>query len=220
MKCSIHKRIEATASCERCGKGLCDECRVDVDGRSWCRDCLALAVSRSFDRERRRRSNRLIAGLLSIVPGAGHMYLGFIGKGFALMAFLFSAVFLVILYSASTGMYWMSAYLIPTIAVLFLSYAVFDSIGSAEILREGRSQEELRDPIMDRVWERILLNPRTAAYALLIAGIMGILDLFSRPLDRLLRQNLSLDFPVAALFVPVVLVVVGIIFLRRAGRTR
>lgn len=146
------------------------------------------------------------------------MYLGRIGKGFALMGFLFAAVFLVILYSASTGMYWMTAYLIPTLVVLFLSYAVFDSISVAEELRSGVEEELAEDPIMAQVWSRVLLNPRAAGYTLLIAGIIGVLSLFSAPIDRWMRENLSVNFPIAALIIPIALIVVGGLLLARSRR--
>lgn len=218
MKCSNHPTVEATVTCDRCGRALCDECRVEINGRFWCSECLAAAVDRAFDRRRRWRSSKLAAALLSIFPGAGHMYLGLIGKGFALMGFLFSAIFLVILYSASTGMYWITAYLIPTLAVLFLSYAVFDSIAVAEAIRSGEAADSVEDPIMERIWAHILLNPRTAGYVILVAGIIGLIDLFSRPLDRLLRQSLSVNFSITALIIPVVLVVIGGVLLRRSRR--
>lgn len=220
MKCSNHPAVDATASCERCGRALCEECRVEINGRFWCTECLRVAVDRAFDRRRRWRSSKLAAALLSIIPGAGHMYLGLIGKGFALMGFLFAAIFLVILYSASTGMYWMTAYLIPTMVVLFLSYAIFDSIAIAESIRSGEPDEYREDPIMERVWARIFLNPRAAGYVLLIAGIIGLIDLFSRPIDRLLRQSLSVEFPVAALVIPAALVVIGGVLLARSKRPR
>ena len=66
------------------------------------------------------------------------MFLGLIGKGFALMGLLIVTLFLIILYSDSTGMYWITAYLIPTLCVLFLSYAVFDAMAIADAQRSGR----------------------------------------------------------------------------------
>lgn len=218
MNCSNHPEVSAVASCERCGKALCEACRVELGEQSWCRECLTAVVYRGYYQPRRRRTSKLLAALLSIIPGTGHMYLGRIGKGFAMMGFLFAAVFLVILYSATTGMYWMTAYLIPTLSVLFLSYAVFDSIALAEELRDGVESSE--DPIMEHVWNRILLNPRAAGYTLLIAGIIGVLSLFSVPINRWLREGLGVDFPVAALIIPIALVVIGAVLLRRGGRPR
>ena len=87
---------------------------------------------------------KLAAALLSIIPGAGHMFLGLIGKGFALMGLLIASVFLIILYSDATGMYWMTAFLIPALGVLFLSYAVFDAMAISDARRSGRDLHHRR----------------------------------------------------------------------------
>ena len=166
-----------------------------------------------------RRPSRLVAGLLSIVPGAGHMYLGQVGKGFALMGLLIASVFVVILYSDATGIYWITAYLIPTLSVLFLSYAVFDSLEIAEAMRSGRDRSESDDPTMKAIWERVLLNRRTFGWVLLVAGAVGLLDVFARPLDAFVRDRLGIDLPMMSLVVPIVLLAIGVSLLRK-GRAR
>ena len=205
MKCANHPRTESESSCAGCGKALCGQCTVSLSTPSgdqpWCRECLAKSVGR-------RRRSRLVAALLSIIPGAGHMYLGMIGKGFALMGLLFASVFLVILYSDTTGMYWMSAYLIPTLCVLFLSYAVFDSLNTAG-----------EDDTMKTIWERVILNRSAAGYVVLVAGIVGLLSILDAWLGRALREWLGLQVPITAFVIPVILVIVGVYLLRR-GRPR
>jgi TM2 domain-containing membrane protein YozV len=165
-----------------------------------------------------RRPSRLIAGLLSIVPGAGHMYLGQIGKGFSLMGLLIASIFLIILYSSSTGLYWITAYLVPTLSVLFLSYAIFDSLAIADALRSGRDRGEEDDPTMKAVWERVLLNRRTFGWVLLVAGAVGLLGIASRPLDALVRERLGIDLPLMSLVVPAVLLAIGASLLMKGRR--
>ncbi len=165
-----------------------------------------------------RKPSRWVAGLLSIVPGAGHMYLGQIGKGFSLMGLLFASVFVVILYSSSTGMYWMTAYLVPTLSVLFLSYAVFDALAVAEAQRAGRERRDGDDAVMQAVWERLLLNRRTFGWVLATAGAVGLLGLVSRPLDALVRERLGIDLPLMGLVMPILLLAVGASLLRRGRR--
>jgi TM2 domain-containing membrane protein YozV len=162
--------------------------------------------------------SRLVAGLLSIVPGAGHMYLGQIGKGFSLMGLYFALVFVVILYSYSTMMYWMTAYLVPTLSVLFLSYAVFDALAVAEARRAGRERAADDDPVMQAVWERVLVNRRTFGWVLLTGGAVGLLGLFSRPLDALVRDRLGIDLPLMSLVMPALLLAVGAVLLRKGRR--
>ena len=207
MKCANHPRTEAETTCAGCGASLCGQCAVMLpdaggDTHAWCRQCLAKAVQP-------RRRSRLVAAILSIIPGAGHMYLGLIGKGFALMGLLIASIFLIILYSDTTGMYWITAYLIPTLSVLFLSYAVFDSLNSAG-----------GDDTMKAIWEKVLLNRRAAGYVVLVAGVVGVLSLLDASLGRVLREWLSLDVPITAFVVPIVLVIVGVFLLRKAKATR
>jgi TM2 domain-containing membrane protein YozV len=217
MKCAKHETVEAIAACIHCGKQLCAECAVALDGKTWCRECLAAAARTLYGRGKWWTS-RLIAGLLSIIPGAGHMYLGFIGKGFALMGLLFISIFLIILYSDSTGMYWITAYLIPTLSFLLLSYAVFDSMAIAESMKSGKSPVKSADPAMDAIWERVLMNRRTGGAVLLIAGVVGFLNIFAGPLNEFVRTRLSVDFPVTGLVIPVILLVLGILLLLRGKK--
>ena len=89
MKCSNHPRIEATSTCAECARSFCAACTVELDQRNWCRECLARIVAGTGAGARVHPGwRKLAAALLSIVPGAGHMFLGLIGKGFALMGLL------------------------------------------------------------------------------------------------------------------------------------
>jgi len=220
MRCGTHPKAEVVAKCAGCRKPLCAECAVTVAGKAWCGECLARAVAPPPRGRRDWRHSRLVAGLLSILPGVGHMYLGLIGKGFALFGLLAASVFLVILYSDSTGMYWMTAYLIPTLSVLFLSYAVFDSIAIAEALKAGKEPPEAIDAPMKAIWERVLLNRRTLGWVILVAGGIGVLHLFEEPLSALTKRALSVDFRVTALVIPLLLLAIGAWLLVKGRRER
>jgi hypothetical protein len=219
MKCSNHPRTDAVADCAECGKPFCAACTVELDQRAWCRDCLSRIVARTGAGARVHPGwRKLAAALLSIIPGAGHMFLGLIGKGFALMGLLLASVFLVILYSDATGMYWVSAYLIPALSILFLSYAVFDTMAIADARRGGREPAGVDDELMKAVWERVLLNRNTLGWVLLIAGGVGILGLLAEPFKRWTQAVLSFSFPLAALIVPVILLIIGILLLKRGRK--
>lgn len=41
MKCYVHLDVDAFATCVSCGRAVCGECRVEVDGEVVCRECLA-----------------------------------------------------------------------------------------------------------------------------------------------------------------------------------
>jgi len=221
MKCANHPRVDSVGQCAECGKPICSACRVELDHRSWCRDCLTrIVASRGAGARVHPGWRKLAAACLSLVPGAGHMFLGLIGKGFILMGLLVVTLFLVILYSDSTGMYWITAYLVPTLSVLFLSYAVFDAMAIADAQRSGREAAQAEDETMKTVWERILLNPRTLGWVVLLAGLVGILHLFSEPFSRWTLDLLSVSFPLNALVIPILLVVFGILLLKRSRKGR
>jgi hypothetical protein len=219
MKCSNHPRAEAGAQCAECGKPFCAACTVELDHRAWCRDCLTRIVSATGAGARVHPGwRKLAAGLLSVVPGAGHMFLGLIGKGFALMGLLIVSVFLIILYSDATGMYWMTAYLIPALGILFLSYAVFDAMAIADARRSGRESASTDDDTMKALWERVFLNRRTLGWVLLVAGAVGVLQLFAEPFNRWTMAVLNFSFPLTALVIPVILLIIGIVLLKRGRR--
>jgi hypothetical protein len=221
MKCSNHPKIEAVATCASCGRPFCASCSVVLDMRSWCRECLARIVAKEGAGARVHPGwRKLTAALLSVVPGAGHMFLGLIGKGFALMGLLIASVFLVILYSDATGMYWMTAYLVPSLGVLFLSYAVFDVMAISDARRSGRELPSTDDDTMKAVWERVLMNRRTGGWVLLISGIVGLLHLFGEPFATWTRARFSVSLPVAGLVIPLLLLVLGILLLKRSRKER
>ncbi len=85
-----------------------------------------------------------------------------------------------------------------------------------EARRQGREPSGSADATMKALWERVLLNRRTAGWIILIAGAVGVLHIFSEPLGGLMRRYLSFEFPVAGLILPVALVVAGAFLLRKA----
>jgi hypothetical protein len=216
MKCSVHPKAESIGACARCGREFCGECAVQVGQDVWCRECLGEVLAPHG----RRHPGwvKLVAMLLSLLPGAGHMFLGLIGKGFALMALLIVSVFLIILYSDATGMYWMTAYLVPALSVLFLSYAIFDSMAICDARRNGLTLPVTDDDTMKAVWERVLLNKRTGGWVLVVAGVVGVLHIFSGSLDRLASDWLHVPVPFTGLVIPVILLLLGILLLQKSRK--
>ena len=220
MKCTNHPEVEAVDVCAECGKTLCGACVMRVGNSAWCGDCLERVVQRSRERPRGWTWRKTVAVCLSLIPGAGHMFLGLLGKGFALMGVLFASVFLVILYGDSTGMYWLIAYLVPTVSVLFLCYAIFDAMAVADAQRSGRSPSAAGDDSLRAVWERVLVSKRTIGWIILIAGIVGAISIFRAPLAELTRTYLAVEVPIGGLVLPVVLLIIGVTLLLRSRKPR
>ncbi|HVO39111.1 MAG TPA: hypothetical protein VMV03_08795 [Spirochaetia bacterium] len=218
MTCSNHRTIESVTTCAACGKPFCAECVVELEGRSWCRSCLSRMVKGSGALPGRSGWRKLVAALLSLIPGAGHMFLGLIGKGFALMSLLIVSIFLIILYSDATGMYWITAYLVPTLCLLWVCYAVFDAMAIADARAAGKTLESTDDDTMKAVWERVLLNRVTGGWILLVAGVVGVLRWFSEPVSRLTSEVMNLSIPLTGLVIPVILLVIGILLLKKSRK--
>jgi len=66
----------------------------------------------------------------------------------------------------------------------------------------------------------VLLNKRTMGWVILVAGVVGILRIFSEPFSRLTMSLMAVSFPLTALVIPVVLLVVGILLLKRSRKER
>ena len=46
MECYVHVGESAVGACVACGRFVCDVCRVDMEGRIYCKGCLAQGSSR------------------------------------------------------------------------------------------------------------------------------------------------------------------------------
>jgi hypothetical protein len=53
MSCHFHREREATNTCCSCGKLICDECTIEVDGRIYCKSCVLELVKGKNNQEQR-----------------------------------------------------------------------------------------------------------------------------------------------------------------------
>ncbi len=76
MECYIHSGVDPIGACTSCGRNICDECAVDVQGRIVCRNCLALSnpISKQYD-PNTVFLIELIAGFFGFL-GVGYLYVG------------------------------------------------------------------------------------------------------------------------------------------------
>ena len=89
MKCYNHPDREAVGVCVGCGKAVCQECAVEVDGKIYCKDCAAEALRREprpapATKAGESPKSWLAALLLSIFLGhlgVDRFYLGYVGLG-------------------------------------------------------------------------------------------------------------------------------------------
>jgi TM2 domain-containing membrane protein YozV len=154
------------------------------------------------------KSRKAAALGLACIPGAGHMYLGMVGKGFCVMALTVFSIFFIALYSSAIDVYWIAAYLVPTVSAIFLAYSIFDVKAALDAEEGGRARGA--DPLMEAIERRVLFNPRAIGFALVAAGSLGVLNWFSGPIERFLREAISVDLPVGALALPLILLIAGL----------
>lgn len=122
MKCSVHPENEAIGVCVLCGSAVCHQCLRQVRGRILCANCYSeLRQSNnpqqpSTPNHPKVRYSGCLVFLLSIIPGVGHLYLGHMQKGVAL---LFLAI------------------VMPFLLPLLIAYSIFDCLHTARRLSAG-----------------------------------------------------------------------------------
>ncbi len=116
MKCSIHLEREAVGACVECGLAFCEECKVVIGNKNYCKKCVEMVVKKTKLTDR----NPVIAALLSfVIGGAGQIYNGQVGKG----VLIFLTTWLVI----------------PWIYGIFDAYNTAQKINRGEIASEAPS---------------------------------------------------------------------------------
>ncbi|MEW6457187.1 MAG: DUF5668 domain-containing protein [Acidobacteriota bacterium] len=74
MSCFYHPEREGKFVCVHCGKSLCDECMIEVDGKVYCKECVKDEVKKVTTYEKKKSPG--LAAVLAIVPGLGAIYNG------------------------------------------------------------------------------------------------------------------------------------------------
>ncbi|MCL2665094.1 MAG: hypothetical protein FWE82_05725 [Defluviitaleaceae bacterium] len=103
MQCRIHPAKEGVNTCNQCGVWLCRDCTVEINGRLFCRACLAEMADKGTPAHgpvyppRRTAPPRRINGFLLLVfsslPGANYMYEGLIKRGLLVMSAFFALIY-------------------------------------------------------------------------------------------------------------------------------
>lgn len=76
MKCYVHPESETVGACTRCGRGICSECAVEVQGKLVCRPCLATGATASSDKDANTAFLLELVGGIFGVLGLGYLYVG------------------------------------------------------------------------------------------------------------------------------------------------
>lgn len=195
MKCANHPLNESVAYCAQCGRPLCEDCRREVKGTSYCETCLAARLQSSPWTSLGQRGSGPSPGValaLGWIPGVGAIYNGQVVKAMVQVLLFGSLIALSDRAGGPMGTIFGFA------AAAFYFYMVIDSYQTARAKQLGEPTPEwfgLNDLKMDAP---------LGAGLLILLGILFLLD------------NLGVHvFAQIGKFWPVLLIVFGLILLQR-----
>jgi TM2 domain-containing membrane protein YozV len=199
VKCANHPLNDSVAYCAQCGRPLCDPCRREVKGTSYCETCLAARLQSPLWTSMGQPgsgSSPGVALVLGFIPGVGAIYNGQIIKA-VVQVLLFGSL---IAFSHHVGRPLSPIFGLGALAFYF--YMVIDSYQTARARQLGQPTPEWFTP------QELRVNPPTGAAALIALGVLFLLANLGVPI-----------FSQMGKFWPVLLIVLGLILLqRRLGR--
>ena len=221
MQCPTCVETTVTAFCRHCGKGVCGQCAVAVEGVPHCAECATELAKEApgeaqsappavpAPRPRPRPSFRppadaphpVLSGVLGFVPGLGAVYNGQYVKG--LIHVILFGLLMTIATNVTRGL---EPLFVPLIAVFYL-YMPIEAVRTAQALRRGERVDELSGVV--GVLFRDTARSPAAGVAVIAAGV--VLLLFSLGVFEL-RQVMP--------YWPILLIGLGVYWLYTAVRPR
>ncbi len=195
MKCANHPLNDSAAYCGQCGRPLCETCRREVKGTSYCETCLAARLQSppwTSVGQRDSSSSPGVALALGLIPGVGAIYNGQMIKAIVQVLLFGSLIALSHRVGGPLGP------IFGLGAAAFYFYMVIDSYQTAKARQLGRLTPEWFAP------NELKLNAPKGAVALIVLGILFLLDNLGVPI-----------FSQIGKFWPVLLIVLGLILLQR-----
>ncbi len=189
MKCANHPLNDSAAFCAQCGRPLCETCRREVKGTSYCEPCLAVRLQSplwSSGGQQGAGASPGVALALGFIPGVGAIYNGQIVKAMV-QVLLFGS-----LISLSDRVHGPFGAIFGLCAAAFYFYMVIDSYQTAKAKQMGQPAPEwfgLNDLTMDAP---------LGAGLLIVLGLLFLLDNLGVPI-----------FSQIGKFWPVLLIVLG-----------
>lgn len=173
MNCAYHHDREVQGICSSCGRPICADCLVDLNGQPYCKQCLAARVQRPA-----REINGFTRFVLSVAPGVGHLYMGLINRGLQFfMGTILGGIILGMVFPGLLGLY------IP--AAIFFS--IFDAREVHMRLAQGL---EVQDKgFVDLKTIPLEWNQQHIAYGLIALGGIALWRVFMTDLLELIFDD-------------------------------
>lgn len=199
MKCANHPLNDSVAFCAQCGQPICEPCRREVKGTSYCEPCLSARLQPplwSSGGQHAAGGSPGVALALGFIPGVGAIYNGQIAKAMV-QVLLFGS-----LIALSDRVHGPFGPIFALGAAAFYFYMVIDSYQTAKAKQMGQPTPE---------WfglNELKMDAPIGAVLLIVLGLLFLLD------------NLGVHvFSQIGRFWPVLLIVLGLALLqKRLGR--
>ncbi len=195
MKCANHPLNDSVAYCAQCGRPLCETCRREVKGTSYCEPCLAARLQPplwSSGGQHGAGGSPGVALALGFIPGVGAIYNGQIVKAMV-QVLLFGS-----LIALSDRVHGPFGAIFGLGAAAFYFYMVIDSYQTAKARQMGQPTAE---------WfglTELKMDAPLGAGLLIVLGLLFLLDNLGVPV-----------FSQIGKFWPVLLIVLGLALLQK-----
>ena len=202
MQCRSHPTKTAAGTCNHCGSWICDDCTVEVQGRLFCRPCLAV-LSQTPEHHTPPPvpvpTGKISSGLLFFFslcfpPGANYMYMGLMKRGLAAMCGFFLLIF-----AAINTTFPLALMLWLAVPVFYLS-SFFDGFNVRRRINAG---EAVRDDVGDAL-NGVINNKFLRTLVLVVIAIVLLVNIIGFTATLISR-----------LFVPIVVIFIVYIVLKR-----
>jgi len=157
MQCRAHGDRVANNTCNQCASWLCDECTIDVQGRLFCRSCLASYVSTdpvtTPTKTTRSHVNWGLLFMFSLFPpGANYMFMGLMKRGLATMCGFFLLIFMITVLSGT------SMLLVVFALIIYVLTSVFDGFNIRRRINAGESITDNLDDMLGGLFRNKLFT--------------------------------------------------------------
>lgn len=225
MKCFYHMEREATHQCNKCGRAVCNDCIFQVDQTTLlCPSCLEQKTNSNIVTCHQNIPNSALTFLFSLVPGAGHMYLGLMNKGFTLLVLFFASIGLTVLFNASILRFFTIFFglSIPLIWV----YSFMDCINSRKLLCKNEHLSDLDITLLQKRFSLPNISfdiniKRFIAIVIILISASSLLDNSIHMLDHYFEFHLYREIRefISEILVPILFIGFGIFILTKNSKT-
>jgi hypothetical protein len=138
MNCYKHENINGINTCYKCGNWLCADCTVSIENRIICKDCISSSIDPSVSdttKPKKDIPNSSLSFIISLLPGAGLMYLGLIKQGMLIGSTIFFLM-------------WLNGPLLGLLSFILWISSIFYTLQCCKKLVSGKNIEDTIEPFI------------------------------------------------------------------------